>query len=74
MNVYLNGDLVRTQALPGNMTGGNKHFYLAQRYQGDNKFTGYIDEIRIAESSVPEPATMALLAAGGLMMRRKKRA
>jgi|GEM_PF-299731 len=53
MKVYLNGERVGAPiTLAGALQSATKPVHIGKRYQGSNRFTGYIDEIRIAKASV----------------------
>ncbi len=41
-------------------------------FGANNYFKGMMDDVQIATSVIPEPATIALLSLGGLLLRRKK--
>jgi hypothetical protein len=71
--IYVNGNLEGTFTITGGLrTPPTKTTtYLAQRYNGENKFAGYMDEVRISKA-IPEPATLALLGLGGFLIRRKR--
>ncbi len=51
--IYVNGNLEGTFTLAGGLktTTTKTTTYLAQRYNGDNKFAGYIDEVRISKAT-----------------------
>lgn len=73
--IYVNGGLVNSATLAGgglNATTSKTTSYMGQRYQGSNRFTGDIDEFRI--STIPEPATLGLVAAfgGGILFIRRR--
>jgi hypothetical protein len=70
--IYVNGNLEGTFTITGGLrtTTTKTTTYLAQRYNGENKFAGYMDEVRISKA-IPEPATLALLGLGGFLIRRK---
>ena len=54
MRVYLNGDLVGAPiTLSGPLGSPTKPVHIGKRYNGSNKFTGYIDEVRVAKASIP---------------------
>ncbi len=76
LDIYVNGGLVNSATLAGgglNTTTSKTTTYLAQRYQGGNRFTGAIDEFRI--STIPEPVTLSLMgiAAVGILVSRRLR-
>ena len=75
LSIFVNGSLVNSSTLAGggmNATTSKTTTYIGQRYQGSNKLTGYVDEFRI--STIPEPATLGLVAAfgGGILFIRRR--
>jgi hypothetical protein len=74
VSVYaLNGSLIGSAT--GNLTSGtfnqaSRTMYFGSNGGTSNFYTGRLDEVKV--SYIPEPATLALLGLGGLLLRKKK--
>jgi hypothetical protein len=77
LKLWADGNLVATTPLGPEIVGWiwrtNDPVTIGVEQAGSgNTFNGRIDDLRLYNSVVPEPATLTLLALGGLLLRRKK--
>jgi len=78
VNLYVNDVLVDSKPASGTMADYNKNVRFGGFGNlgriGIDYLPGIIDEIRIYDHAIPEPATLLLLSFGGLALLRKRRA
>jgi hypothetical protein len=74
LKLYVDGNLENTNTAPsGNIDSGNKILAIGTWSSPIDYFHGTIDEVRVYNHAVPEPATLLLLGLGGLALRKKRR-
>jgi hypothetical protein len=74
LKLYVNGNLESTNTAPsGNIDTGSAIFAIGTWSSLIDYFHGTIDEVRVYNHAVPEPATLLLLGFGGLTLLRKRR-
>jgi len=74
LKLYVNGNLENTNTTPsGNIDTGSAILAIGTWSSLIDYFHGTIDEVRVYNHAIPEPATILLLGLGGLALLRKHR-
>jgi hypothetical protein len=75
LKLYVNGNLENTNTAPsGNIDTGSAILAIGTWSSLIDYFQGTIDEARVYNHVIPEPATILLLGFGGLALRKKRKA